>query len=220
MIVKYQEKLTIIKSSVLEIMMRLVESNQIILEALEDCNNEKFENAMLLLKNGSKKTEEIDKIIVITIALFAPEGKDLRELVSFLKITNELLRASSSTRSFVKGFQEVCNKVNMLAINEYAIPMQSSTVECLEYTLKILTSENIDEIESYLTHVLIAESKTDDLYEMLESNIFKKPTKENEFINYHNMLSALRKSEKVADRGVSIATLILYAKSGKQIQQL
>ncbi len=220
MLDKYQIKKDKIKFSVLEILNRLLDSNQIILESLQDCNREKFEKAKLLLKNVTQKTEDIDKIIVTTIALFAPEGKDLRELVSFFKITNELLRASSNTRSFVNGFEEVCGKVNIEMINEFAIPMQRSTIESLRYTIKILTTDYADEIESYMTQALIAESKTDDLYDMLEMNICKNETKSLEFIDYHNMLSALRKSEKVADRAVSIAALLIYAKSGEQVHQL
>ena len=58
-------------------------------------------------------------------------------MVSFLKITNELLRASTNTRSFIKNFQEVCNDVDIQTITGYAIPMQKATIDALHYTVQM-----------------------------------------------------------------------------------
>lgn len=220
MLLKYQEKLETTKESVNEIIIGLISANKLILEALEDCDREKFENAKLSIKNVSNRTEEIDRSIVTTLALHTPEAKDLREMVAFLKITNELIRAASNTRGFIKGFQDVCSEVNMNTINEYAIPMQKATIECLEYTLEMLNTDCVDEVQEYFNKALIAENKTDDLYEMLEADVLKASTTEAEFVKYHSMLSALRKSEKVADRAMSMAALLLYARNGGQIHQI
>jgi len=220
MLLKYQEKLENTKESVNEIISGLINANKIILEALQDCDREKFENAKLSIKNVSNKTEEIDRSIVTTLALHTPEAKDLREMVAFLKITNELIRAASNTRGFIKGFQDVCSEVNMNTINEYAVPMQKATIECLEYTLEMLNIDCVDEVQECFNKALIAENKTDDLYEMLEADVLKSSTTEAEFVKYHSMLSALRKSEKVADRAMSIAALLLYARNGGQLHQM
>jgi phosphate transport system protein len=85
MLLKYQEKLENTKESVNEIISGLITANKIILEALQDCDREKFENAKLSIKNVSNRTEEIDRSIVTTLALHTPEAKDLREMVAFLK---------------------------------------------------------------------------------------------------------------------------------------
>ncbi|MCI0501524.1 MAG: PhoU family transcriptional regulator [Epsilonproteobacteria bacterium] len=220
MLTKYEERLETIRGSVVEIMDGLIQANKIVLEALEDCDSVKFENAKLSIRNVSSKTEEIDLDIITTLALHTPEAKDLRELVAFLKITNELIRASSNTRGFMNGFQDVCNKVDINAINEYAIPMQKSTIESLVFTSKMLSIDCADEAQEFYNKALIAENKTDDLYEMLENEILKKPNDEVNFSYYHDMLSVLRKSEKVADRSLSIATLLLYARNGRRINQI
>jgi phosphate transport system protein len=220
MLSKYEEKLETIRGQVVEIMDGLINSNKTILEALKDCDKEKFENAKLFIKNVSNKTDEIDRGIVTTLALHTPEARDLREMVAFLKITNELIRAASSTRNFINGFQDVCTKVNVDTINEYAIPMQKSTIESLEYTAKMLLSDCVDEVQECFNKALIAENKTDDLYEMLEADVLKNSSSEGEFVSYHDILSALRKSEKVADRAMSIAALLLYARNGGQIHQI
>jgi len=219
MLLKYQEKLEETRSLVVEIMTGLINANNLILEALQDCDTEKFENAKLSIKNVSNKTEEIDRSVVTTLALHTPEARDLREMIAFLKITNELVRAASNTRGFIKGFQDVCSEVNIQTINEYAIPMQKETIACLKFTLEMLTTDCIDEVQECFNKALIAENKTDDLYEMLEGDVLKSSATETEYVKYHEMLSALRKSEKVADRAMSIAALLLYARNGGVLHQ-
>ena len=220
MLVNFEEKLNEIKASITDIAEGLVIANKLILEALEGCDNEKFNLAKTHIKNISKKTNDIDNNIVKTLALHAPEARDLRNMVSYLKITNELLRASTNTRSFIKGFIDVCSEVNIKTINEYAIPMQRSTVESLSYTTQMINIDCIDEIQESFNKVLIAENKTDDLYEMIENSLLKEAKDINDFDKYHKMLGALRKSEKIADRAMSIASLLLYAKNGGEIYQV
>jgi len=220
MLVNYEEKLKEIKQSITDIGDGLVEANKLILDALEGCDNEKFTEAKSFIKNVSKKTNDIDNAIIKTLALHAPEAKDLRNMVSYLKITNELLRASTNTRGFIKGFIDVCSSVNIKTINEYAIPMQRSTVESLKFTVQMINIDCIDEIQECFNKVLIAENKTDDLYDMIENSLLKEAKDIEDFDKYHKMLSALRKSEKIADRAMSIAALLLYAKNGGEIHQV
>ena len=220
MLANYEEKLNEIKQSIINIGDGLVKANQLILDALEGCDNDKFNEAKTFIKNVSKKTNDIDNSIITTLALHAPEAKDLRNMVSYLKITNELLRAATNTRGFIKGFIDVCSEVNIKTINEYAIPMQRSTVESLKFTVQMINIDCIDEIQECFNKVLIAENKTDDLYEMIENSLLKEAKGIEDFDKYHKMLSALRKSEKIADRAMSIAALLLYAKNGGEIHQV
>ena len=220
MLANYEEKLNEIKKSITDIGNGLVEANKLILDALEGCEQDKFNTAKTFIKNVSKKTNDIDNNIITTLALHAPEAKDLRNMVSYLKITNELLRASTNTRGFIKGFIDVCNEVNIKTINEYAIPMQKSTVESLEFTMMMINIDCVDETQECFNKVLIAENKTDDLYDMIENSLLKETKGIKDFNKYHKMLGALRKSEKIADRAMSIASLLLYANNGGEIHQV
>lgn len=219
MLKNYEKKFNEIKKNITDIGNGLIIANRLIAESLKDCNIEKFEEAKTYIKNISKKTNDIDNSIITILALYSPEAKDLRTMVSFLKITNELLRASSNTRSFVKGFQGVCSEVDIKTINEFAIPMQKATVEALENTIAMINIDCVDETQEYFNRVLVAENKTDDLYEMIESELLKQSKEIGDFTKYHSMLSALRKSEKIADRAMSIASLLLYANNGGELHQ-
>jgi len=210
----YEVELNKIKDRIFEIGNLIVDSNQLLLEALKHCDQEKFASAKNNLNNMSNRINQIDNDIVKILALYSPEARDLRQVVSYLKITNELLRASTNTRSFIKGFTDVCSDVDLDIINQYAIPMQKSTTKAMKLAISILPLDCKDEIQDICNDVLIEESKTDDLYEMVEKSLFKQASKENDFEKFHNMLRALRKSEKIADRATSIANLLLYIKIG------
>jgi len=220
MLQNFNEKMTNVENDIKDLLAGLLEANQMIEKALNDCDDDKFNSAKNSIKNVTNKIDTIDNDIVTALALHQPEAKDLRKMVSFLKITNELVRGSSSTRSFIREFQEVCSKVNLKTINEYAIPMQKSTVDALQTTLNMFDIDCTDEMQESFNHVLICENKTDDLYDMIEAKLLKQADKENEFKNYHQMLASLRRSEKIADRAMSIASLLLYAHNGGELHQI
>ncbi len=217
MLPKYKESLDAIKASVKEIATGLCKANFHILEAMKECNEAEFKQAREYIRNVSEKATQIDNDIVKTLALYSPEARDLRILVAYLKITNELVRASSNTRSFIKGFTITCKELEKEIIDEYAVPMQKATIEALTNMVEMIDNDERDEVEELYSKVLIAESKSDDLYEMIESSVLSKAM-QNDFKTTNKMLSSLRKSEKIADRALSIASLLLYASIGGEIQ--
>lgn len=217
MLPKYQEALTKIKSSVKDIAEGLCRANEHILKAMSECNEEEFLQAREYIRNVSGKTADIDNEIVKVLALYSPEAKDLRILVAYLKITNELVRAASNTRSFIKGFTITCKELDKQIIEEYARPMQRATIEALKEMVEMTENDDRDEAEELYSKVLIAESKSDDLYEMIESSILEESEKISDYKTTNKMLSSLRKSEKIADRALSIASLLLYANIGGEI---
>jgi phosphate transport system protein len=214
MIATFKENIVTIKNKVTDIGTGLLKSNELLLEALKDCDEEKFNDAKNYIKNISKKADDIDNEIIKVLALYTPEAKDLRGVVSYLKITNELSRACSNTRSFIKGFTNVCADVDVNVIKEYAVPMQTSTVKAIKLTMDMFDIDDADEIQETYNEVLIEESKTDDLYEMVETNLQSLANESKEFPKYYMMLRALRKSGKIADRASSIANLQVYIQLG------
>lgn len=196
----------------------LLKSNQLILDALNDCDTEKFSQAKSFIKNVNSKTDDIDNEIIKVLALYTPEARDLREVVAYMKITNELARACSNTRSFIRGFTDVCDDVDVPTIQEYALPMQQSTVKAIKLAISMISCADADEIEEIYNEVLIEENKTDDLYEMVERNLSMQANTANDFDKFHKMLRALRKSGKIASRTISIANLLVYAKIGGNLR--
>ncbi len=196
----------------------LILANELLLEGLKECDKEKFESAKSHIKNIANKTDEIDNDIVKILALYSPEARDLRQVVSFFKITNELSRSCSNTRNFLRGLIDFCSDLEMKSIQEYAIPMQTSTLKAVKCAINMLNMNDIDEIQDTYNEVLIEQNKTDDLYEMFEKSIHSQVEMIQDFERYHTMLRSLRKSSKIADRAISIANLLMYVKMGGTLQ--
>ena len=214
MLSNFQTELEKIKDKVTGIGNGVLEANTLLLSALQDCENEKFNTAKNHIKNIGAKTDEIDNDLIKVLALYSPEARDLRKVIAYLKITNELSRASSNTRSFIKGFTDVCTDVDVNMIKEYAVPMQTSTVKAIKLSVDMIHCEDKDEVQELYNDVLIEENKTDDLYEIVERNLTEKAGEVETFEKFHRMLKALRKSAKIATRAISIANLLVYAKVG------
>jgi len=214
MLSNFDTSLQSIKKKIINIGDGLVKSNELLLSALGDCDTKKFEEAKSHIKNISSKTDEIDNEIIKVLALYAPEARDLRQVVAYLKITNELSRACSNTRSFIKGFTDVCGSIDVETINEYTVPMQASTVKAVTIAVSMINIDDVDEIQELYNEALIEESKADDLYEMVERKLSTQAAESNDFEKFYKMLRALRKSSKIASRAIGMANLLVYVKIG------
>jgi len=220
MIKNYDIELDSVKKEILEIATGLSKANELILEAIKNCDKAMFNDAKNYIKNITSKTNDIDNNIIKLLALYAPEARDLRQVVAYLKITTELLRASTNTRSFIRGFIDVCKDVDISTINEYAIPLQKSTTKAIKIMTSMLDIDCPDELQDCFNDVLIEENKTDDLYGILEKNILNNSKKTDNFEKVHKILRAFRKSAKIADRTISIANLLVYIKVGGTLQKV
>jgi len=220
MIKSYDTELQYVKKDILSIATGLKKANEMILPALKKCDQKVFQEAKTHITNIANKTNDIDNSIIKLLALYAPEARDLREVVAYLKITTELLRASINTRSFIRGFINVCEDVDINTINEYALPLQNSTIKAIKVMVDMLYIDDPDEMQDCFNEVLIEENKTDDLYELLEKSILDNPKKIDNFEKIHRILRAFRKSAKIADITISIANLLVYIKVGGTLQKV
>ena len=220
MITKFRESRDKIQNSVKEVAIAIYEANKMALDAISDCNSSKFQEAREKLRNLSSKTVAIDNEIVKTFALYSPEAKDLRLLVAYLKATNELLRASTNTKNFIKGFNVICDKLDKKIVNDYAVPLHKETVQALETLIDMIEARgDSEEVQECFRSIVVYESKTDDLSQMIEADLISKLKEESDYDTINKIISSFRKSEKLADRVLSIASLLLYAEIGGELYQ-
>ena len=221
MLKPYAAKLENIKSQITQISVDVIEAIEISLRALEDKKIDELKNIEITEKKLQQKSNEIDNMILTTLALYSPEAKDLRQLVSYLKITNELVRTGSNAKNFAKTFKKSYSEdLNTSMILEYAIPLLKSALLSLQTSISMIDEVNEQHIEERYHRVIVEESKTDDLYLMIEKNILKLISKNLDLSKeYFDILSSLRRLEKIADRAVSIANLLHFAQVGGDIVQ-
>jgi phosphate transport system protein len=221
MLKPYEIKLQSIKEEIQKIGADVIEALELSLKALKNNNINELKDIEITEKKLLIKSNEIDNIIVTTLALYSPEAKDLRQLVSFLKITNELVRTGANAKDFAKKFKKsFSDDLNTSIILEYAVPLLRSALLSLQTSISIIDETNTKHIEEKYHRVIVEESKTDDLYLMIEKNILKLISKNLDLSKeYFDILSALRRLEKIADRAVSIANLLQFAQVGGDIVQ-
>ena len=219
MLKTYEEKRDYIKDEVLSIGNNVVEALEVSLKILKSDDISAFKDIDLSVKKLSNKSNEIDNEIVTTLALYSPEAKDLREMVSYLKITNELIRAAGNVKEYTKVFRKAFSEdLNTNTILEYTIPLHKSSLLALKTSISMLEEINNEVIEDKYHKVIVEESKADDLYAMVGKNILKQVTKNLELSKeYFDILSSLRKLERTSDRASSIASLALFAQVGGEI---
>ena len=221
MLKPYETKLANIKEEILKIGVDVIDSLELCLNSLTQKNIGDLKNVEITEKKLQIKSNEIDNMIVTTLALYSPEAKDLRQLVSYLKITNELVRTGSNAKDFAKKFRKsYSDDLNTSILIEYAIPLLRSAILSLQTSISIIDETDTKHIEEKYHRVIVEESKTDDLYLMVEKNILKLITKNLDLSKeYFDILSSLRRLEKIADRAVSIANLLQFAQVGGDMVQ-
>lgn len=221
MLKKLEDKIQNIKDEIYALGYQVIEANKLAFNAVNNNELQSFKVAKTELKNIDVKASEIDNLIVTTLALFNLEAKDLREMVSYLKITNEIARAGMNTKNFIKGFERVPSlDIDIEQVKEYSVPLHKSSIAAFENALAIIKIEDKDQIDKLYQKTAVEESKTDDLYSIIEKNLLMLITKDYELTkDYIDTLRAIRKLEKVAGRALSIANLLVYAEIGGEIHQ-
>ena len=214
MLKPYEEKLKLIKSEVEKLGLDIVEALEVCLKALNERKIENLKNVEVSEKKFLVKSNEIDNLIITTLALYTPEARDLRRMVAFLKITNEIVRTAANTKDFAKMFRRsYSEELNTNTILEYTIPLLKSALLSTKTAISIIDEQEHSKVEEKYQRVIVEESKTDDLYLMIEKNILKLITQKLDLSKeYFDLLSWLRRLEKIADRSVSIASLLQFAK--------
>lgn len=221
MLKTYEEKRDNIKDEVLLIGNSVIDALESSLKVLKSDDISALKEIELSVKKLSNKSNEIDTLIVTALALYSPEAKDLREMVSYLKITNELIRAASNVKGFIKIFRKAFSEdLNTNTILEFTIPLHKSALLSLRTAMSMIDEPNDNHTEEKYHRVVVEESKSADLYAMVEKNILKLIAKNLELSKeYFDILSSLRRLERTADRASSIASLALFAHIGGDIMQ-
>jgi len=221
MLEPYKENIEQIRSEIIQIGADIVNANKISLSGLKENDLSMLKDINLPMKKLALRISEIDNLIVKTLALYSPEAKDLRAMVSYLKITNELSRVASCAKDFAKMFRKYFSSdLDKSVILEYAVPLLKSSNLALSTSISMIEKDNEKIIEEIFNKVLVEDSKVDDLYAMIEKNILKLISKYIELSkDYFEILRCLRRLEKISARASSIAHLLVFAEMGGELEQ-
>ncbi len=219
MLPKYEQKIKDIQSLIAELMGQVVEANKITLEAYKTHDLEKYDAVKNVLKSIESEANAIDNEIVKTFALFGPEAQELRMLVAYLKLTNELLRIAEGSKKYAKRMREHCEgECNLEPFDDIVIKLHTTSLNAMIYIEECFNKPGECNVEELYRMIMVEESKNDDLFSILEKEIMTQIMGEQELsVEYVRILGTLRKLERACDRAVNIASLLLYAAKGGEI---
>lgn len=216
---KYDNKINEIRNLISTLLENIVKANQISLDVFSSNNQDKYKSVIEKLNNIESQGDIIDNEIIKTFALFGPEATELRTLVAYLKMTNEIVRIGEGVRKYSNRMKKHCQSdCDLGPLSATIIQLHKSTVKALEYILECFQDMDECKADEYYRKILIEESKNDDIFSILEKEIMTLIIDEKELSpEYVKVLATLRKLERSCDRSVNIANLMMYAKEGGEI---
>lgn len=216
-----KQKIQEVRDMTSTVLTNLLESQKLILKAIEECHADSYDASREPIKGISKDIHDIDSSIVTICSLYTPEAKDLREMVAFLKITSSLQRIVTNEKNYIKNMN-ICNpnteeEIKATILDTLAI--NRCTIKALEYTIEMINEEDdSDRLKELESKISVEASKTDDIYSLAEKDILQM-MKNNLLLKDENinLLKYVRKNLKIVERLEDIASWLIFARIGKPL---
>jgi len=214
MLKTYEKKITLIEDEITEVFTRLIKASTIALAGLKEKDVSRFTEARESVGTIRETCDAIDSNIITTLALFSPEAKDLRKLVSYLKITAGLNKTASNIKSYNKNItKNFEDKAQYFATSNSIETLQQSAIKVLESSLKIVHEEDKTTLHDLYEQIQTEVERTETTYDIVEKELLSIDKISVEvFAQNSNILKTFRKLEKTTNRVMDIATALLYAK--------
>jgi phosphate transport system protein len=217
----YQEARHKVREDVLHVLQGLSDANKEGCEAIKAKDEHLLEEARKSLKDFYRETETIDNDIVIILAKYAPEARDLRELVSYLKITTSLNRIRTNINNYLKNMQSLLaeSDPHIQALIKESLIINKCTVHAFEFSLEMFqTFDDNDRVQELGVKIDVENSKAEDIYTLLEKDLVEKICDTDGLAEeYFNLLKYIRKNLKIIDRLDSIGQRVTYARMGGKL---
>ncbi|MDD2368652.1 MAG: PhoU domain-containing protein [Sulfuricurvum sp.] len=216
MLPNHEYKLIEIREMISTLLHDILLSSKQSLEAFEKNDREIYTSVRSKIKTIKVVTDTIDTKTIQTIALFGPEANELRDLIVYLKMTNEIDRIVDSIDKYCKRFSDhIVEEYNFTPFENSIVHLHKTTLTTLEYIYDFFMDIEHSNAHDLYRKVFIEESINDDLFSIIEKDILSLiMTNSEHSMEYINLLGTLKNLERIADRGVSIAALLVYAQKG------
>ena len=221
MLQNYRKKIELIETGLLQIIEDILSANKMMYEAENSSDYAKIDSAIEKLSNINQIAHEVDNTVVSTLALFSPEAKDLRELVAILKITNELTRAKSSVKNFGLDIKDAYEEfIFDKSLVDKILLLQECSIQSTEYLGMMIKSTDENITQKLYDSILAQEDKADEIYAIIDKSVIDQICDDSKIsVAKVRSLKAIRRLEKITDRCVGVAQLIMYAQTGGEITQ-
>lgn len=208
-----------IESMMTKMLKTIIISNQQTMTGFEHKDRGLFEQARVQLLTLESDADAIDDAIVATFANGVASLEELHINVTYLKVVNELVRIGIGTRKYSRRIETYCMQDCVLSpFGSLILPLHRSALNALELILSCFNNLHACDVEANYRKVMVEENKNDDLYGIAEQEIMNLITQEGErSVDFVKVLATLRKLERICDRAVNIANLLIFVKTGGKL---
>ncbi len=208
-----------IEADITAMLETIIAANRDALAGFERRERTHYEQARAKLLTLEVEADAIDDAIVAHFAQPETSKAELHALVTYLKIVNELVRIGVSTRKYAKRIETYCTgSAQMSPFGSVVVPLHKSALRALELVTECFAELSYCDVEDNYRKVMVEESKNDDLYGIVEQEIMQYISQEHaRGVDYIKVLGTLRKLERICDRAVNIANLLILAKTGGKL---
>ena len=221
MLSKFQEKLNQINQMMQDLARMIEKGETLCFEGFKAKDMQKLDAARDAVKGCRVKANEIDNEIIKTLALYGPEATELRGMVGYLKITNELVNTAGSIRSYVKHNKSlIVSDFDMEAMTSSFVPLHQSALNSIRHMGEMIDlNKSEEEIRGLYRSIKVEESKGDDLYSNVQKDISEMFYHiDIDPLDFMTVLKLARKLENISDHAVNIAKLLLFIKTGGELE--
>lgn len=214
-----QSPLQQIEAGILTMLEAIITANRDTLEGFEAREKNRYEQARLGLLMLESDADDLDEAILNSFSWAGAGSEDRQKLVSYLKIVNELVRMGVGTRKYSRRIETYCFDARVpMPFAAVVVSLHKSALRALELIRDCLTTLPLCDVEEVYRSVMVEESKNDDLYGVVEQEIMTSIVKATErSVDYIKVLSTLRRLERICDRAVTIADLLMCTKTGNKL---
>ncbi|RUM44056.1 MAG: hypothetical protein DSY46_06655 [Hydrogenimonas sp.] len=221
MLSNFQEKLDQINQMMQDLALMIQEGERLCFEGFKTKDMQILDTARETVKGCRIKANEIDNEIIKTLALYGPEATELREMVGYLKITNELVNTAGSIRSYVKHNKAlIAGDFDMSSMESSFIPLHQSALNSIKHMVDMIAlNKSEEDVRSLYRSIKVEESKGDDLYSIVQKDISEMLYQiDMDPLDFMTVLKLARKLENISDHAVNIAKLLLFIKTGGELE--
>ncbi len=210
------EELKKLKTDILEMWKLVLSQLESAQSSIENFNKEKIEEVMLNEKRVDAFELKINMDCENILALFNPLANDLRFVLAVLKINYNLERIGDYARSIVKLVKNTGKPFHKSSLSEAKIhSMFEVSLEMLNDALEAFEKENNEKAMGIFQKDEDLDQVNKNANKIIASLIKKEP---DDIMHALDLLSVIRKLERVGDQTKNISEEIIFYIDAKQIR--
>ena len=208
----YHDQIQTIAQMLHDAALRATRAHKVALEAFAAQDDEKFTQVLELVNNFDALVHDIDEEALRTIARYDLTPNELRELLTAIKLTSEIVRIADYAKSYARKMARFASQIPT-PHRHYIRTLHESAIAAMESAAKSIIAKNFEEIEALYRKTLVEENKSDDIFKLFKKEIVVNIYDDSyETAYYLDLLAICRKIERAADRAAEIVKLVLLAK--------